>query len=194
MGIHFVTVFTVIGEALPTFRSAICVAGYKFRDAWKSFGETRNFIAQVYQQVSRWHCVRFTANGYCRRDIVGGEIVRNEAAVAKRPQELIEALGIGPILGMDIDGIVETIGLFRQPAGQHVAGLFVDPVENVKVDSCHEVLGQCAGACQQHFAKHRDRSSGGAFLRAGFPGDTRNVQMRPIHAVSESAQETASSD
>ena len=170
------------------------VTGYEFSDARKSLCEFRYFIAQVNQEISRCHSIRFAADGNRCGDTVGGEFVRYETAVAKRPQELIEALGVIPVLRMNIDGVLEAICLFRQSTGQHVARMFIDPVENVKVDSCHEVLGQRAGARQQHFTEHCDRPAGGAFLRAGFPGYACNIKMRPVQAVSESAQKTTRGD
>ena len=117
------------------------VGGYKFRDAGKTLDERRDLVVEVDQQVARRDALGVAADKDRRcfgAVVTPEEPVWYEAAVAERPQQLVEMLGFGAVLRVDIHRIIEAPGLLRELAREHVARVLVSLRENVEIDACHE--------------------------------------------------------
>jgi exonuclease I len=48
-------------------------------------------------------------------------MVGYETAIAKRPQQIVQAVGFGTRSRVDMNAIVQPVGFFCQPAREHLA-------------------------------------------------------------------------
>ena len=129
---------TITSVSLPALLPTVLVGRNQLRHACKRSGACRNLVAQSYQQIPRLDRGAAVTDRD-RRFAVAGEDVRHEAAFAKGPQEFVQAFGIRLSIGVDMNGVLQASGLFGESAGEHVTSVFVDAVENVKVDLSHVV-------------------------------------------------------
>lgn len=110
---------TVSGESFAAQLFAVIVGGYKLCDPWESLGAGGDLIAKIDQQVTWLYGVVLTTNGHWRGRLncrVCAALVRYETAIAKRPQKLVESIGVSTVAGLNMDGILQPICFFRQAA------------------------------------------------------------------------------
>ena len=131
----------IINKSLATSGTVVCICRYDLGNAWKFIDHVRNFLRQVDQQIAvvGWRGV--AANGYRRRYVSQWRFenfVRHEAAVAEGPQEVVQLLHALRIGCMNVDGVIQAIGFFGQPAGKSSTGITARAADNIKIDLRHD--------------------------------------------------------
>ena len=119
MGLELVPLLPVLGKSLAAPLLAIFVRGYKLGDAWESVAAFGDRITQVDEQVPGLDIVGTKADRDRRRQIllrVTGKVMRHETSVAKRPQQLVDALCERFAVGLNMHGIVAALRFFGEPA------------------------------------------------------------------------------
>jgi len=133
----FVTVF---GESFAALAFAVVVGGYKLCNARKSLGKHRNFIAQINQQIPGGDFIVATADGYGGLPVsacIGDHVVWYETAVAKCPQQVIDAFRVGAIDGVNVHGVFQPIRFFGKPARKGMARSRAGLLKKIEVDAGH---------------------------------------------------------
>ena len=119
MGLECMSLVTVSGEPFAAQLLAVIVGGYKLCDPWESLGAGGDLIAKIDQQVTWLYGVVLTTNGHWRGRFasrVCAALVRYEAAIAKRPQELVKSIGVSTVAGLNMDGVLQPISFLCQAA------------------------------------------------------------------------------
>src|SRR5690606_4669395 len=97
--------------------------GYNLRDARERVELRGNVVRQVDEQID------LTGPGSADSDCYGyvtavsllvDYFMRNEASVAKSPEQLIELPCILPVRRLDVHGVFQAIRLLRQAAGENL--------------------------------------------------------------------------
>ena len=117
---------TIFGKSFAALVFTWLVGAYKLCDARESFGERGDLIAQVNQQIL-W-CDRIVSTTDCYRGMpvvvsACGQLVWYETAVAKRPQQFVDAVGISAIDRVNVHGVFEPICFLGEPACKGLARL-----------------------------------------------------------------------
>jgi hypothetical protein len=131
---------TVFGESFAALAFAVVIRGYELCNARESLGKRRNFIAQVNQQVSWCDLVVATADRYRGLPVATfafDHVVWHKTAVAKRPQQIIYAFGIGAIYGVNVHGVFEPIRFLGKPARKGMARSRAGLIDKIEVDAGH---------------------------------------------------------
>lgn len=141
--VHFQCVALVAINRVPltAFLPAILFGGYKLCNPGKSICERRYLVAETDKKVPRLNSIATITDRHGRRITAADQFVRNKAAVTEGPQQLIESFGVRLTHRMNVDRILQPPSLFGQLASKGVTRMFVDLVENVKVDLSHVNLG-----------------------------------------------------
>jgi len=158
MSVYLVTLVTVGCVSFPAFRATGSIGCYKFGDPGKRLSERWNFVAESDQEIARLCDIAAVTNRHGRARIAAGQFVRYETAIAERPQQLIEVLCVFARHRVNVNGVLQPPGFLSQLAGKCVSCVFVDPVENVKIDLSHALSGQGARARQHEFRKQGNGS------------------------------------
>jgi hypothetical protein len=131
---------TVFGESFAALAFAVVVGGYKLCNARESLGKRRNVITQVDQQIP-WCDFIVAATDRYRGLLVAvcacDHVVWHETAVAKRPQQFIDAFGVGAIDGVNVHGVIEPIRFLGKPARKGLARSRAGLLKKIKVDAGH---------------------------------------------------------
>ena len=127
VSIECMPALTIINKSFTAPGPDIFVGGYNFCDTRERLRDRRNFLGQVDQQITApRRCGAATNRDRCRR--LGHRsieyFVGHETSIAKCPQQLIDLFHRLPIRGVNVDGIVESIGFLGEPAGKSLAGLW----------------------------------------------------------------------
>jgi len=110
---------TVSGESFAAQLLAVIVGGYKLCDPWESLRTTGDLIAKIDQQVARFNRVVLTTYGHWRESFasrIRAALMRYKAAITKSPQKLVKSIRVSAVTGLNVDGVFQAIGFFRQAA------------------------------------------------------------------------------
>jgi len=110
---------TVSGESFAAQLLAVIVGDYKLCDPWESLGAGGDLIAKIDQQVAWLYRIVLTTNGHRRGRSIGrvrAALVRHEAAIAKRPQKLVESVRVSTVASLNMDGVLQSISFLCQAA------------------------------------------------------------------------------
>ena len=135
--VSLVAVFSIAFSALSF---AVIVGADKLGHTRKIFGACWYVIAQVDQQVSRLNVVVVATDRYGRLPVLctcRHQVMRHEAAVAKRPEELVDTLRICRRTGVYVHCVFEAIRFFCESAREELALLRACIAENVEIDPGH---------------------------------------------------------
>ncbi len=116
--------------------------------------------------------------------LVAHDLVRDEAALRKRPEQLVELLRLDVGAAVDEHVLVRVVGLVGDPAGD-LAGAH----PRSRCRRCRNRPVSLRGRGEQEVDEQRHGPSGRAFVRVRAPRDARDVEMRPRHAGDEPLQE-----
>src|SRR5690606_17207080 len=72
--------------------------------------------------------------------LAADQAVRQKAALAESPEQLVQALSLGPAARADEDAMILRVGLFRKAAGEQLRRLRLGAGQDVEVDSLHPRL------------------------------------------------------
>lgn len=124
VGLERMSLVPVLSVSFAALLLAVFIGGYKLCNSRESLGECRNLVAQVDQQVPGLDSI-VAATDRNRRQLsifgAGEQVVWHKTTIAKRPEQFIHASGIGVVAGVDVHGVLQAIGLLRQPAGEGLA-------------------------------------------------------------------------
>jgi hypothetical protein len=135
---------SVAGKALAAFLPTIFIGGYNFRDSRERADQVREFVRQVYQQISPQFAGldigSAAADGHRGARTFRAfapDFVRHEAAVAKGPQQLVQLTRVLSVGSANVHGVLQPVCLFREATGEQIAGRFTRSGKKVEVDACH---------------------------------------------------------
>ena len=126
--------------SVSTLRVHAAVLIHDFDDSLETLGKGWRVCGEVDQNVSMGrHPIITQCDG---RAIILARLdpVRYEAAVTKGPQEFIQVSAQGIRTGMDVDAVVQAIGLFGCTTDHAQAGVRIVRRQNIEVDLSHLVL------------------------------------------------------
>ena len=140
MRFEFVALVTISDEAPAAFLLAVLVGGYKLRNARKSTRAGRDRVVEIDEQVAGAGVSRIATYGYRRfgsLDARANQVVRHEAAVTKRPEELVQAAGRRFVASVDVHSVLESVGFFGEAACIQMSRLFARLTQDIEVDARH---------------------------------------------------------
>lgn len=128
---------TIINKSFTALGPGVFVGGYNFCNTGESRGDCRNFLAQIDQQITiPGRCGLTTDRDRCRSVSrrSAENFVGNETPVPECPQQVIDLLHRLTIRGVNVDGIVETIGFLGKAAGKSLPGLFTRATDYIEIN------------------------------------------------------------